>query len=220
MKKIILEALKAKFEGVSESVLDRIAAKLAKTVKNEEEATTTVEGVTLQQLFDSYGDSRATEAQQTAVSNYEKKYGLKDGAKVKTGGAPDGEEDEPGQKGGDDTPAWAKAIISSVKTLSDDVAAMKGEKVTATRRQQIDEIIKDLPDAMRRPYSRITLKDLSDDEFEALKDEIKGDVAGLEKEEKQDGAVFGKPPVKPGRTTDVKEASDKEADAVVDRLGI
>lgn len=222
MKKIILDKLKAKFEGVSESVLDRIAAKLAKTVKNEEEATTAVEGVTLQQLFDSYGDSRATEAQQTAVSNYERKYGLKDGAKVEDGGTSGSGNNatETENKGGDDTPAWAKAIISSVKTLSDDVAAMKGEKVTATRRQQIDEIIKDLPDAMRRPYSRISLKDLSDDEFEALKDEIKGDVAGLEKEEKQDGAVFGKPPVKPGRTTDVKEASDKEADAVVDRLGI
>ena len=44
MKKIILEKLKAKFEGVSDSILDRIAEKLAKTVKNEEEATTAVEG--------------------------------------------------------------------------------------------------------------------------------------------------------------------------------
>ena len=41
--------------------------------------------MTLQQLFDSYGDSWATEAQRTAVSNYEKKYGLKDGAKVTSG---------------------------------------------------------------------------------------------------------------------------------------
>ena len=96
---IILEKLKAKFEGVSDSILDRIAEKLAKTVKNEEEATTAVEGVTLQQLFDSYGDSRATEAQRTAVSNYEKKYGLKDGAKVTSGGAPDSSEDETGNEG-------------------------------------------------------------------------------------------------------------------------
>ena len=44
MKKIILEKLKAKFEGVSDYILDRIAEKLAKTVKNEEEATTVVEG--------------------------------------------------------------------------------------------------------------------------------------------------------------------------------
>ena len=218
MKKIILEKLKARFEGVSDSILDRIAEKLAKTVKNEEEATTAVEGVTLQQLFDSYGDSRATEAQRTAVSNYEKKYGLKDGAKVTSGGAPDSSEDETGNEGDKDTPAWAKAIINSVKTLSNDVAAMKGEKVTASRRQQIDEIIKDLPDHLRKPYSYINLTSLSDEEFESLKDGIKGDVENVEKEDKQNNAVFGKPPGK--TSTNVKEASDKEVDAVVDMMNI
>lgn len=219
MKKIILEKLKAKFEGVSDSILDRIAEKLAKTVKNEEEATTAVEGVTLQQLFDSYGDSRATEAQRTAVSNYEKKYGLKDGAKVTSGSAPDSLEDETGNEGDKDTPAWAKAIINSVKTLSNDVAAMKGEKVTASRRQQIDEIIKDLPDHLRKPYSYINLTSLSDEEFESLKDGIKGDVANVEKEDRQNNAVFGKPPGK-STSTNMKEASDKEVDAVVDMMNI
>ena len=94
MRKIILEKLKAKFEGVSDFILDRVAGKLAKTVTTEEEATTAVAGVTLQQLFDSYGDSRATEAQVSAVENYEKKYGLKDGAKVKDGDGPDGKKDD------------------------------------------------------------------------------------------------------------------------------
>lgn len=220
MRKIILEKLKAKFEGVSDSILDRVAGKLARTVTTEEEATTAVAGVTLQQLFDSYGDSRATEAQVSAVENYEKKYGLKDGAKVKDGDGPDGKKDGPDNKDGDkDTPAWARAIIDSVKTLSDDVAAMKGEKVTATRRQQIDEIIKDLPDHLRKPYSYINLTNLTDEEFESLKDGIKGDVADSEKENKQNNAVFGKPPGK-NSSTNVKEASDKEVDAVVDMMHI
>lgn len=205
MRKIILEKLKAKFEGVSDSILDRVAGKLARTVTTEEEATTAVAGVTLQQLFDSYGDSRATEAQVSAVENYEKKYGLKDGAKVKDGDT--------------DTPAWAQAIINSVKTLTDDVAAMKGEKVTATRRQQIDEIIKDLPEHLRKPYSYINLTNLTDEEFESLKDGIKGDVSDSEKENKQNNAVFGKPPGK-NSSTNVKEASDKEVDAVVDMMHI
>ncbi len=220
MRKIILEKLKAKFEGVSDSILDRVAGKLARTVTTEEEATTAVAGVTLQQLFDSYGDSRATEAQVSAVENYEKKYGLKDGAKVKDGDGPDGKKNGPDNKDGDkDTPAWARAIIDSVKTLSDDVAAMKGEKVTATRRQQIDEIIKDLPDHLRKPYSYINLTSLTDQEFESLKDGIKGDVAGVEKEDRQNNAVFGKPPGK-NSSTNVKEASDKEVDAVVDMMHI
>jgi len=41
----ILDALKAKFQGVSDSVLGRIADKLSKTVTSAEQLTTAVEGV-------------------------------------------------------------------------------------------------------------------------------------------------------------------------------
>ena len=69
MYQLILNALKAKFQGVSDAVLSRIANKLAKTVTSQEQVATSVEGVTLQQVIDSYADHRATEAQQTAVQN-------------------------------------------------------------------------------------------------------------------------------------------------------
>lgn len=82
MRKQILDALKAKFQGVSESILNRIADKLCKTVTTAEQVQTAVDGVTIQQVIESYADSRATEASQTAVHTYEQKYGLKDGAKV------------------------------------------------------------------------------------------------------------------------------------------
>ena len=86
MKKEILEALAAKFEGVSSAVLDRIANKLAKTITKTEDIATAVEGVTIQQIIDSYTDSRITEASETArknaVNDYESKYGLKDGVKT------------------------------------------------------------------------------------------------------------------------------------------
>ena len=83
MKQTIIDLLKTKFEGVDESILSRIAdTKAAKAVKTEDEANTFVEGVTLNQLLSSYGDIRSTEAQRTAVTNYEKKHGLKDGKKV------------------------------------------------------------------------------------------------------------------------------------------
>lgn len=78
-KEQILEALKTKFQGVQASILDRVATKLAQTVTTEEQVKTAVEGVTIQQVIESYGDSRATQATSTAVHNYEAKYGLKDG---------------------------------------------------------------------------------------------------------------------------------------------
>jgi hypothetical protein len=79
LKRFILDSLKTKFAGIDEKVLDRIAAKAAKTVNSEEEAKTYVEDTTLQQVIDSYTDSRVTEAQDSAIKSYEKKYGLSDG---------------------------------------------------------------------------------------------------------------------------------------------
>ena len=74
MKKELLEALKAKFVGVSDSILSRIADKLSKTATTAEQVKTAVEGVTIQQVIESYGDSRATEASNTARENAVKDY--------------------------------------------------------------------------------------------------------------------------------------------------
>ena len=49
MRKEILDALKAKFTGVSDAILGRIADKLAKTATTAEQVATAVEGVTFQQ---------------------------------------------------------------------------------------------------------------------------------------------------------------------------
>lgn len=80
--KEILGALKTKYVGARETILDRVARNLAKTVTKPEEVQTAVDGVTFQQVLDSYGDSRATDATKTAVANYEKKHGLRDGKSV------------------------------------------------------------------------------------------------------------------------------------------
>lgn len=99
----ILNALKAKFEGVSDAVLNRIAAKLAKTVTTAEQVKSAVDGVTLQQVIDSYADNRATEATQTAIRNYEQKHGLKDGVKIDNQG--DSKKKDPNQQSGGGTRA-------------------------------------------------------------------------------------------------------------------
>ena len=57
-----MNALTTKFPGVSATILGRIADKLAKTAVTAEDVKTTVDGVTFQQVLESYGDSRATEA--------------------------------------------------------------------------------------------------------------------------------------------------------------
>lgn len=221
MKKEILEALKAKFSGVSESILGRIADKLAKTASTQEQVTPAVEGVTFQQVLESYGDSRATEAQQTAVSNYEKKHGLREGQKVE-GGAPktEPEKNTPPAGGGDLASQITEAVKAAVKPLQDEIAALKTGKVTETRRQTLDAIISKLPEDLRKPYARTPVNDMSDEEFEALTGEIQTEVEGLVTATTVRGAVFGRPAGGAQAGPKGKEATEEEASKVIERLGI
>ena len=226
MKKAILEALKAKFVGVSEAILNRIADKLAKTVTTAEQVAPAVEGVTFQQVLESYGDSRATEAQQTAVSNYEKKHGLKDGQKVEDGGGTTTTTvvTKPAE-GGDLAAQIAAAVQAAVKPLTDEIATLKAGKVTETRRQRLNTTIEKLPENLRKAYGRTPVESLSDDEFETLLSEIGTEVEGIVSDTTAKGAVFGRPVVNgTGKQNQqsgaVKEATDEEAAAVVDKLNI
>lgn len=221
MRKEILDALKAKFPGVSESILSRIADKLAKTASTQEQVTTAVEGVTFQQVLESYGDSRATEAQQTAVSNYEKKHGLREGQKVE-GGAPKTEpnKDTPPAGGGDFASQITEAVKAAVKPLQDEITALKTGKVTETRRQKLDAIISKLPEDLRKPYARTPVNDMSDEEFEALTGEIQTEVEGLVTATTVRGAVFGRPAGGAQAGPKGKEATEEEASKVIERLGI
>lgn len=227
MKKQILDALKAKFVGVSEAILNRIADKLAKTVTTAEEVAPAVEGVTFQQVLESYGDSRATEAQQTAVSNYEKKHGLKDGQKIENGGdgKPTATETTPPAAGGDLAAQIAAAVSAAVKPLTDEIATLKAGRVTETRKQRLGSTIEKLPENLRKAYGRTPVDSLTDDEFETLLSEIGTEVEGIVSETQAKGAVFGRPVVNgTGKQTNqsgaAKEATDEEANAVVDKLNI
>lgn len=216
MKQTIIDLLKTKFEGVDESILSRIAeTKAAKAVKTEDEANTFVEGVTLNQLLSSYGDIRSTEAQRTAVSNYEKKHGLKDGKKVNV------EDDlktldnegEPA-----DMPAWAKALIASNKALADEVSTMKADKTRASRKQRLDEIINQLPERDRRGYARTSYDSLSDEDFDTLLEDISGEVTEFLKEEKTRGSAFSAPLQRRQGSPSKNEATKEEVEAVVNGL--
>ena len=221
MRKQILEALKAKFEGVSEAVLGRIADKLAKTVTTEEQVATAVEGVTLQQVIDGYADSRATEAQKTAVRSYEQKHGLKDGVKVKEG-APEDEDEL--DEGGEKTPKWARTLIEQNKALTERVNKMEAGNIAKTRKQQLEKITEPLPESYRKAYGRIPVDTMSDEEFATLQEEVTAEVKTIEAETKSRGAVFGRPVGSTGKGGNggggEKEATDEEAQAVVDKLNI
>lgn len=194
MRKQILDALKAKFTGVSEAILSRIADKIAKTVTKEEDVTTAVEGVTLQHVLESYGDSRATEAQQTAVSNYEKKHGLKDGQKA-TGGELDDPNGTSPATGGDLDGQITAAVQAAIKPFQDEINTLKSGKVSENRKQQLDTVIANASDKFKtttgKNFTRINFKD--DEDFNSWLEEVKTDVEEDVAETAADGASFGRP---------------------------
>ena len=220
MEKEILEALKARFVGVSDAVLGRIARKLAKTATTSEQVKTAVEGVTLQQVIDSYADSRATEASETArrnaVADYETRHGLKDGVKVPSQqqekGAGGAGRQAPAEAPGEDAPpAWARDLISRIDR-------MEASKTTETRRQQLDGVIGKLPETMRKAYTRLPLDKYSDDDFTALLSEVKTEVEEISRDTAASGAVFGKPTAGQGGGTK-GELSEAQKAAISKRDG-
>lgn len=220
MRKEIFDALKAKFPGVSDNVLGRIADKLAKTATTAEQVKTAVEGVTIQQVIDSYADSRATEASNTArenaIKDYESRHGLKDGVKVTN--TTDGGEQQNGnatnqQTGGiEDTPAWAQRLIDRMDKL-------EASKTTETRTQQLNAVIGKLPESLRKAYERLSVDKYSDEEFSKMLGEITTEVEGIENDTAAKGGVFGKPSASQGNHT-TTELTDAQKAAISHRDGI
>ena len=224
MKQIILNALKTKYPGVSESILDRIADKMAKTVTSAEQAQTAVDGVTFQQVLESYGDSRATQAQQTAVHNYEQKYGLKDGVKLETqqqqqqNGGQQPTVQQNGGAGANEIPAWAKAIIDTNKTIVDRMNKLDEDRITSTRRQQIDKLVENLPENLKKAYGRTPVDSLTDEQFTVLVGEITAEVSDISTTITQKGAVFGRPSNNGGKV-DNTQLSEDQVKAISARQG-
>lgn len=210
----LLAALKAKFEGVSDAVLDRvIKSKFGKTVTTTEQVETAVAGVTWQSIIDSYGDSRATEAQVTAVSNYEKKHGLKDGVKI--GGGEHIEPQPPKTEQDGDMPAWAKALVDSNKALTDKLNTLEGDRITASRKAKLSAVVEKLPETLRKAYERTPVDKITDEEFETLLGEITTEVDGLATTVQAKGSVFGKPSAQNGgQAQQTAELSKEQIDAI------
>lgn len=222
MKEQILEALRSKFPGRSAVILGRIADKLAKTATTPEQVTTAVEGVTpeLIEVIESYGDSRATEASTTAVTNYEAKYGLREG-KPTTTPAPTGEGNDNAPKGQADesVPAWAVSLTERVTALQNELNRRDAERTTTGRRQALEAIYGHLPESLRKGYERISLDTLSDDEFAKLSAEVTAEVGEIGKAFAAKGAVFSTPSAHHGGAGAQKELTKEQIEEINRRGG-
>lgn len=135
IQELILAGLQTKFSGVDIATLTRIANKKAEGVTDASQVPAIVEGVGFTDVLNSYGDFRANSAVTSAVTNYEKKHGLKDGKPVETTTTTTTTKAE--DKPDDMATIIANAVSAAVKPLSDKLAQFETEKLQATRQEQI-----------------------------------------------------------------------------------
>lgn len=218
MRDEILNALKTKFEGVSEKSLGRIADKLANTAQAGEDAQKIADSFTLAQLLESYGDSRANEAAITSVRNYEEKWGIKNGRAINENkptnntfatsdahnlgrGVQEGRQTD-AQQQPDITAIVAKAIADAVSPLQQQLAAFQGERTAQTRRERLTEATKSLPEVLRNRYARDfeRMSFADDDDFSAYLDELQPDIKAVADAYSRKAAV-STPPKNPAAVT-------------------
>lgn len=240
MKQKIIDALVTKF-GIDAKMVEGIADKLSKTVTTEEEVTTAVEGVTFQQVLESYADKRANEASETARKNairkYESQYGLKDGKLIEPEPKPDPKPEpdpapEPPKK---TTPPKSNLpeevaevlkklteantkLSEQVQSLSGKIAGFEAKDLAAVRRNKLNAAISKLTEKQQKPYTRISLDGMSDEDFDAFLEEVTADASAMaadnEKQAKALEAASKRPTVGSIPVSDGK-ASKTELDEVM-----
>lgn len=147
----ILAGLQTKFTGVDAAILTRIATKKAEGVTDASQVNSIVEGINFSDVLNSYGDFRANTAVTSAVSNYEKKHGLKDGKPIENPNPQPTPQPAPKD---DMATIIANAVNAAVKPLSDEIFQLKAEKSQATRQEQILAKAKEygIPESQAKRY--------------------------------------------------------------------
>ncbi|KGO08533.1 hypothetical protein I6H88_13880 [Elizabethkingia bruuniana] len=140
----ILAQLKTKYKdlGLSENILKVTAETLAKTVDKEEGIETAVAGVEGQmKTFQSLADQNRTLT--SKVTELEKGKGEPEPtpAPIQTPGS---NPELPKPTGGEEPPAWAKAIIESNKAILEKQNQLDAEKVNKTNAEKLVSKLKEL----------------------------------------------------------------------------
>lgn len=96
----------------------------------------------------------------------------------------------------DDAPEWAKGLVQTVQTLNDEIAALKGEKVTTTRKEKLESLLKDAGTFGTRTLKSFNKMEFeNDEEFEEFYSEVEEDLKSYNQERADAGlSSLGSPP--------------------------
>lgn len=121
----------------------------------------------------------------------------------------------------DDAPEWAKGLVQTVQTLNDEIAALKGEKVTTTRREKLETLLKDAGTFGTRTLKSFNkMKFENDEEFEEFYSEVEEDLKSYNQERADAGlSSLGNPPSAGSKKQEKNEVlTDEEVIAIAKGL--
>jgi len=202
MKEKILAFLKTKLNGISESFLSGVADTFSKTIKEEKDIETVITDGIIETLKYSAtqlqieGDRRATEAQKTALKNFQEKHGLnEDGTPIKKPvGRPSKTKDDDSDP---DEPAWFTAFkkeqADSVAALKSKIEKQEQEKTLTVLSEKVKahEKLKDIPAWYLK---KCNLVPESEDKIEQLAISIETDWNEAKQFEAERGVIISVPP--------------------------
>lgn len=137
------------------------------------------------------------------------------------------------EKKEDEVPAYIKALqaqieamnaantkqLETITSLQNEIIGIKTAKTLESRQSLLQKEISKLTAIQQKPYARIALDSMTDEEFNTFLEETKTDVASIEKDNKAAAAAASaQRPFMGNILTDGKKASDAELKDVVDKI--
>lgn len=123
----------------------------------------------------------------------------------------------PKPKGDDDEPKWAKELKAQLAQTTAEITALKADKVSTSRKERLEELLKDcgvFGKSTLSSFSKMTFKD--DDEFDEFFKEVEENVKSINQERADAGLsqLGSVPSTEKGAKTEPKELSDKEIESL------
>jgi hypothetical protein len=208
-KVLLMLKPKVKAFGFNKKELQGIAAKIADNLTSDEDASDEDVNAEIEEKID------AVLPYLQVSQSYANRL-VEDARKKNDDVEPDDDDDdEPIQRGkrqpgskpnknnndrNDETPAWAKGLVDSVETLRGEIATLKGEKITTSRKSKLAELLKDsgsYGSRILKSFDRMRFE--TDEEFDDFYSEVEEDLKAYNQERADAGlAALGNPPAAGG----------------------
>ena len=223
---LILKALKlkAKSLGFNEDELKSVAAVCAANLTVTEETEESERDAAINKIVDEVAIPILKSSQSAsgrAIEAYKKAHPATDPKKP-------GEEDtelgkkKPGEgkETDDETPAWAKALVTRIQKLEEENSDLRSQRVSTGRKERLSELVKGtgrFGENFLKNFDRMSFKD--DADFDAYLATVKDEVDGYKQDLANHGLESLKNPPDPGKSHETdKQLTESEIGAVAGAL--